>query len=81
MFLHWHYSNEKQEAVLNVSNPAAITKVGLDSEEYGFYEHVDVEGEPQYESLEEYDRLGIGANKSLPVCADCPAYEPTVTNI
>ena len=51
---------------------ATITKIGLDTEEYHFrgYEHVDLEGEPQYKSLEEYDKLsGSGANKSLPVRA------------
>ena len=50
------------------------------------YEQVDLDGEPQYESLEDYDKLpsNSGADKiPQPKHADCtyPVYEPTIIGI
>ena len=87
--LHYNFvccrDETKQEADVpcSASNPIVVTGVNSETVEYPYYEQVDlVDGEPQYESLEDYDKLPsntCGADK-LPQLkhADCPVYEPTV---
>ena len=58
-----------------------MTDVNIETVEYPYYEQVDlVDGEPQYESLEDYDKLpGSGADKMPQLKhAVCPVYEPVV---
>ena len=55
----------------------------IETVEYPYYEQMDLDEEPQYESLEDYDkRPSSGADKiPQPKHADCPVYEPTIIGI
>ena len=72
----------KQDIVPSASNPEAVTDI-----ESPYYEEMDlhhVHEEPQYESLDEYDRLPISSTYAdkipQPKHADCPVYEPTIND-
>ena len=75
-----HSSTDKSLEVVascQASNPTAING-GDDEGGYPYYEQMDVAVEPQYESLDDYDRLArhsVGKTHPEVVCADCPAYE------
>jgi hypothetical protein len=75
-----HYRRETKEGIVpSACNAGAVVDV-----ECPYYEQMDLyeDAEPQYESLEEYDKLATcssaGADKlPQPKHADCPVYEPT----
>ena len=80
-------SEEKKETISSVRNPAAIANDNPESEEYPYEElDHDGQGEPQYESLEAYDKLSpsydrLGSKAPRKLYADCPSYEPTSVNL
>ena len=81
MYTLYCRSDIKQDIVPSASNPGAVTDI--ETVEYSHYEEMDLYEEPQYESLEEYDKLpsSVCTEKvgPQPKHADCPVYEPTIS--